>query len=424
MFNLETEKIILSCLINSPSSITKIFERVKTEDFYDAKYRIIYDAIKSIHDKKLKINFSSLIACYKDYDVDCCEETVELLPYWMGGDIDYDINNLLDYSARRKLSTLLLDTKQLLQNKNYSIEKACFDVDSQLKVIADNKMSNFVSMKDMSTGDIQDIAESKRFYKTGFRDLDTNIHGIFCGELIILAARPKMGKSSLAGNIACYIAENHGSENVLFVSLEMRRNQLRRRFISQYAQLNSFILKTGNYDNEQQKQRATNAMKIVDGLPLFISDSEFELDGIINSVKRYASFKKISLLVVDYIQLINHSIKGANREQVVSEIGRNLKILAGDLNIPVLALSQLSRAVELRPDQKPILSDLRESGALEQHADGVWFIYQDKKQLEKNDILADQFQLEVAAYRDGKAGFEIDVTFVKEYTKFCNFMEA
>jgi replicative DNA helicase len=423
MFNAETEKIVLSCLIMSPSSITKIFEVLKTEDFYVDKHRIIFDSIKALNENKIKISAVTLNSYYVDNKIDAQSETVDLLEYWTGGIVDNYINDILDYSARRKLSALIRDTNQLIQNKNYSLEKACYDIDEQIKVIASNKTNTLVSLKDMSTGKIEDVSESKRYYQTGLKDLDYGIHGIFCSELIILAARPKSGKTALAGNIAVNIAKKHPAENVLIMSLEMKRNQLRRRFLSQEAEIDSFILKTGKYETQEQKIKVENAMIVIDDLPVYISDSVYDLEPLVNSIKRFASLKKISVAIVDYIQLVNHWIKGANREQIVSEIGRTLKNLASELNIPILALSQLNRSVELRPDQKPVLSDLRESGALEQHADMVWFIYQDKKLLDKNEIAKNQYHIDVAANRDGKAGFEVDVTFIKEYTKFTNFME-
>jgi len=408
----------------SPSYITQILEAVKIDDFYNDKHKLIFNSVKALYEKKAKISTVTLNSYFTDNKLDLRNEMLDMLNDWIGGNVDSYINDLLDYSARRKLSKLIRDTNQLIQSKSYSLEKACYDIDEQIKVIANNKLNTLVSLKDMSTGKVEDISESKRYYKTGLRDLDDKIHGIFCGELIILAARPKCGKTALAGNIACHIAKKHPVDNVLIMSLEMKRNQLRRRFISQEAEIDSFILKTGKYEVPEQKTRVETAMKIIDELPIFISDSIYDLEPLVNSVKRFASLKNISVVIVDYIQLVNHWIKGANREQIVSEIGRTLKNLAGDLNIPIIALSQLNRSVEMRPDQKPVLSDLRESGALEQHADMVWFIYQDRKALDKNEIEKNQYQIEVAANRDGKAGFEIDVTFIKEYTKFNNFMEV
>jgi len=423
MYNEQTEKIVLANSIMYPSSLLQVLEFLSEPDFYIDKHRLIFSTIKTLNQSNITITTSTIISYFNDNKIDLISYLLDLLDSRTTGNIKLYIDDLIDYSSRRKLSKLIQDTNQLIQDKNYSLDKACFDIDNQIKAINSISTNSLIAMKDMATGRIEDVAESKKFYKTGFRDLDSAIHGIFCGELIILAARPKSGKTAMAGNITCNIAENHPG-HILFMSLEMKRNQLRRRFISSYAGIDSFVLKTGNFENEDQKIRAEVAMTKVDALPIYISDSVFELEGIINTVKRFASLKKIDLVVIDYIQLVNNYIKGASREQMVSEIGRNFKIMAADLNIPVLALSQLSRAVEARPDGKPILSDLRESGALEQHADMVWFIYQDKKALEKHDIDDTQYQLDVAANRDGKAGFEVDLTFHKIYTKFTNFMEV
>ncbi|HJX50442.1 MAG TPA: DnaB-like helicase N-terminal domain-containing protein, partial [Candidatus Nanoarchaeia archaeon] len=185
MYNKDIEQIILSCLIMSPSSITKIFEQVETEDFYIDKHRIIFDSIKTLYEKKIQVSMVTLNAYFTDNKINARSETLDLLECWTGGIIDNYINDLLDYSARRKLSKLIQDTNQLIQNKNYSLEKACYDIDNQIKVIASNKTNSLVSLKDMATGKIEDISESKRYYQTGLRDLDSGIHGIFCGELII-----------------------------------------------------------------------------------------------------------------------------------------------------------------------------------------------------------------------------------------------
>lgn len=420
MYNIDQEKIILSCCVMSPTSLPEILGKIVTDDFYFDKHRLIFDSIKDLFSKGKEIKTANLFSYYTDKDIDVKKETLDILDFWTGGNIDSDITSFLDYSSRRKLSKQLKHAEELLAKKEYSLDSTCFEIDNTLKSISANQITALTSMKDMATGDIKDLSEGGRFFRTGIKGLDSSIWGIFCGELIILAARPKCGKTSLAGNIGTHIAERYERENVLEFSLEMKRQQLRRRYVSQYAEVDSFLIKTGKL-NEDQKIAVENAMMRVDDLNLYIADNIFELDKIIIHSRRFARIKKISCIIVDYIQLINHIIKGSTREQVVSEIARNLKLLAAELNVPVIALSQLSRAVELRPDQHPKLSDLRESGALEQHADMIWFIFQDKIELEKKTILDNQFELEVAANRDGKAGFSVELLFRKEFTKFEEF---
>lgn len=420
MHNIDTERIILSCCIMSPTSLPELLSKITTDDFYIDKHRIIFDSLKDLFSNGKELKIANLMSYYTDKDLDVKKETLEILDFWTGGNIDQEITSLLDYSQRRKLSKQLNYAGEMLQKKEYSLDKISFDIDNTLKAIASNQITALTSMKDMATGDIKDLSEHKRFFRTGINKLDESLWGIFCGELIILAARPKCGKTSLAGNIGTYIAERYHNDNVLMFSLEMRKEQLRRRFISQYAEVDSFLIKTGKL-TEDQKIIVENAMIRVDDLHMYISDNIFELEQLINTARRFASIRNVSCIIVDYIQLINYAIKGATREHVISEIARNLKLLAGELEVPVIALSQLSRAVELRPDQHPILSDLRESGALEQHADGVWFIFQDKIEKEKGTIQENQFELEVAAYRDGKAGFSIELLFDKKFTKFSEF---
>jgi replicative DNA helicase len=251
---------------------------------------------------------------------------------------------------------------------------------------------------------------------TGITELDNKLAGLQDSDLILIAARPGMGKTSLALNIAQHAAIKHKVPTAVF-SLEMSKEQLVNRVICSEAMVDSGKVKTGKLDPDEW-MRVAEVIGPISGSPLYIDDTAGTTVMEIRAKCRKLKIEHdIGLVVIDYLQLMQGSGRSENRQQEVSEMSRSLKILAKDLNIPVLCLSQLSRAPETRSKHRPILSDLRESGAIEQDADIVLFIYRDME--DKEEEPSNVAEIIIAKHRNGSTG-TIEALWLGEYTKFVN----
>lgn len=253
---------------------------------------------------------------------------------------------------------------------------------------------------------------------TGFIDLDKRTAGMHGSELILIAARPGMGKTSFALNIAQNAAISTNTTVAIF-NLEMPGIQLANRMLSSEAMINSESLKKGNIKNEEW-ERISEAVEVLSRSNIYIDDtSSVTVADICARCRKLKLEHNLGLVVIDYIQLMSSNLKGASREREIAEISRSLKVMAKDLNIPVIALSQLSRAVEKRDVKEPVLSDLRESGSIEQDADMVMFLYREgyyKEDAEEPNRTKCIF----AKHRNGETGYEY-LTWLGEYTKFSNW---
>lgn len=414
MINLTNEQIILDAMIMSKMQLPNVIDQVKAEDFSDQQHSKIFENIKELYVQKKEINLPALYKHLEDKKIlgDLKDVIFNILRAWTGGLLQLNIDSLIDDSCRRQMSLVYKKANDALNDKNYAMEAICSRIEQRHKEIMTRNIPAVTYMSDMATNIIEDLSPSRRFNRTPFKELNSHIHGLFGGELTILAARPSIGKSAFAGNFACYLAEKIEDAHVLYFSLEMNKIQLRRRFVSQYARTNSVNIKSHKYDNEEQKSKVFIAMKKVDRLPIAIVDDRYKLDDIISIARKFVNNNQTSLLIIDYLQMIFHQIKGSNRDERVGDIAQQLKQLAGELNIPVLCIASLNRAVESRTDSRPQLSDLRESGAVEFHADNIWFLYRPKKDEFNSTILY------CAKTRDGKAMFDVDLYFNKEFTLF------
>jgi replicative DNA helicase len=420
MNNPTTQTIVLNCAIESQTSLPYILSKVKPEDFENAKYKTIYEIIKSLYENKQIVSLVSITKIL--YDQKLYESHIssitEVLRSWTGGDIKKEVKDLIDDSCRRQIVSLLQKGAEVIIEKGYSLEQIYSRIDTRLKDIMKNRNSEFIKLSDLATGKIEDLYDTNKYFRTGIRDLDAGIYGLKQTKLIVLAAQTSKGKSALAGTIGCHIADKYPNQSVLFASLEMEESELRLRFISHYSKIDSFIIEHNKFISDEQKEKVKEGMSKVDKINNFeILRGKFTLTEILTLTKQYAQTRPISLMIIDYLQLINHYMKGSNREQVVSEVTRQLKLLAMELRIPILALSQLSRSVDNRKDNIPILSDLRESGAIEQHSDMIMFLYHNP---ELADVDKNSYLLEVAKNRGGKSNFEVNLYFTPEITTFEN----
>ena len=253
--------------------------------------------------------------------------------------------------------------------------------------------------------------------ESGFKDLDVKTSGLNNSDLIIVAARPAMGKSAFALNIATAVAK--AKVPVLIFSLEMSKEQMVNRILCSEAQVDSTKVRTGKLDTDDWVKLGKASGDLAE-TPIYIEDTPGLSSAELRAKCRKAKLEKdIGLVVIDYLQLMESKGRSDSRQQEISEISRSLKILAKEINVPVIALSQLSRAAEQRPDHRPMLSDLRESGSIEQDADIVMFLYRDdyyNPETEKKNVA----EVIVAKNRQGSTG-TIELAWLPQYTKFANY---
>ena len=332
----------------------------------------------------------------------------------------------------------LIETAEAIAEDAYHVDQELDDVMDQaersiLQITRSRKATEFKSSKEVISNVIQELTKLRSFsdhvtgIKTGY-DLDKMTNGFQRGDLIILAARPAMGKTAFALNLAMRAAQFNSGAVAIF-SLEMPAEALMKRIMSARSEVESFKLRSGNMSDEDFN-RINEAAADLSGTKLFIDDSSnIKIAEIYSKCRKLKSEHGLDMVVIDYLQLISGSSRssGDNRQQEISEISRSLKGLAREMECPVIALSQLSRAVEQRPNKHPMLSDLRESGSIEQDADIVMFLYREdyynKDKTEEEQNLPERTEINLAKHRNGATG-NVDLAFSKSISAFYNYTES
>ena len=427
--NTEAEQSLLGCLMLDKDAIVKIIDFIKAEDFYKSNHSEIFQAMADLYERSDPIDILSVSARLKE------KNKLEDL----GGSayLSSLINSVPTATHVYNYAKIVRQKKILrdLISASEEIGLSAFDESEEVDILLDKAektvfnigqralTQTFIPIKEIlpETFERLDMLSKHqgglRGVPTGFKDLDNRLAGLQKSDLIILASRPAMGKSSLALDIARNVAIFTNQPVGLF-SLEMSKDQLADRLISSVANIDSWHLRTGRLQNDDYS-RIQHAMGILSETPIYIDDA-----GSVNILqmramaRRLQANKGLALIIVDYLQLMQPMNRFASPVQQVSENSRALKILAKELNVPVLVLSQLSRAVESRVPQIPRLSDLRESGAIEQDADVVMFIYREDAYNE-NSLKQGQAQILIEKHRNGPVG-SIDLYFDKERVSFRN----
>lgn len=428
--NVDAEQSILGAILIDPDGILRISDTLSPEDFYREDHRMIYEQMLKLFEKRKPIDILTV--------TDALESAKQLS--FVGGasyittltgmvnsavHIKHHADMVRNKAMLRKLITAGTKIAELGYKEDAESEAVLNEAESALHGVSQDYLTdNFVSISSIlseSFDRIDELHKNKgalRGVPTGFKDLDALLGGLQRSDLVILAARPSMGKTSFALNIAENAAIKSGMKVGVF-SLEQSKDQLVDRLLSSQAGVDSWKLRTGNLTDDDFP-RIGHAMGVLSEAPIFIDDMPGQTPlEVLTKSRRLQMEQGLDLIVIDYLQLMQGSSRNQdNRVQEVSEISRALKGLARELNVPVIALSQLSRAVEARPDKRPLLSDLRESGSLEQDADVVLFIYRDDyydKESEKKHIA----EILVRKHRNGPIG-EVDLYFQSEQTRFRN----
>ena len=429
--DIEAEQAILGSMLTDKDAVISAMEILKSEDFYREDNKAIYESILNLYNRAEPIDIitvkSELEALGKFEQVGGLEYLASL------PDKVPTTANAMKYikivEEKSTLRTLIKTANEIIELGYDSTE----DVDDIMES-SEKKIFNIMQKKDKKGySPIKDVlvdtfTQLEELYNrkqhitgvpTGFSELDYKTAGLHGSELILIAARPAMGKSAFALNIATNAAVRSNTPVVIF-SLEMSKEQMVSRILCSEAMVDSNKVRTGKLEDDDWNKLA--------GCIGTLSDSEIYIDDtpgisvteIRAKCRKLKLEKNIGLVVIDYLQLIQGTNKrGGTREQEISEISRSLKILAKEINVPVIALSQLSRAVEQRPDHRPMLADLRESGAIEQDADIVMFLYRDdyyNKETDKKDIA----EVIIAKQRSGSLG-TVELLWLGSYTKFVNW---
>ncbi len=427
--NIEAEQAVLGCMILDPDVIPSVLELIKGEDFYRPDHREICEAIIDLSEKAASID---IITVSEQLQVRGTLENVGGLEYLSS------ITNSVPTTANAKYYTKIVEEKSLLrklikaaaeisQISYDASEDAVYVLDKAEKSIFDilqkRGTQGFTHIKDVlleTFNRLEELYNSKGYITgipTGFTDLDLKTAGLQNSDLILIAARPGMGKTAMGLNIAQYAAVQKRVPVAIF-NLEMSKDQLVNRMLCSEVMVDSHKMRTGKLSDDDWNKIA-QALAPLSEAPIYIDDTPgITVMDIRAKCRRLKLEKNLGLVVIDYLQLMQGRGRVENRQQEVSEISRSLKILAKELNVPVVTLSQLSRGPESRQDHRPMLSDLRESGAIEQDADIVMFLYRDdyyNPETEKKNIA----EVIIAKHRNGSTG-TVELRWFGEYTKFAN----
>lgn len=431
--DLVAEQSVLGAVFISPETMISLADELTPDDFYKPANKIVFKTMLSLLEKGEPIDATTMVSALTNQGdisniggINYVVELVNSTP--TSKNVEHYAKLVKEKATLRKVIADLSDSLSSAYQGDVSIsdiiaktEKSMLDISNQ------NTGTGFRNVADILDTHM-DIVETRSQtdgfvtgLSTGFVGLDKITTGLHEGNLIILAARPAMGKTALSLNIAKHVATMERKPAVIF-SLEMGAEELIERMVASEGMIPGYHLKTGNLSTDEWK-RLVHAQSNLYDVPIFVDDTAgIRISEIRSKARKLAQeMGGLGVIIIDYLQLITGS-KGENRQQVVSEISRELKILAKDLRVPVIALSQLSRSVEQRQDKRPMLSDLRESGSIEQDADIVAFLYREayyKKEQADSQEANNVTELILEKNRHGSLG-TVKLYFHKEYTKFSS----
>ncbi|MDN4071446.1 replicative DNA helicase [Fictibacillus terranigra] len=428
--NIEAEQAVLGAIFLEPEALVTASEILIPEDFYRASHQRIYQVMLDLSEKGEPVDLVTVTSDLADRKlldeiggVSYLSDLANSSP--TAANIDYYSKIVEEKSLLRRLIRAATEIAANGYAREEEVEAVLNEAEKAILEVANRKNGGaFISIKDVLVAAYDNIEQLHNRkgditgIPTGFADLDRMTAGFQRNDLIIVAARPSVGKTAFALNIAQNVATKT-DENVAIFSLEMGAEQLVMRMLCAEGNIDAQRLRTGSLIPEDW-QKLTMAMGSLSAAGIYIDDTPGVRIGDIRSkCRRLKQEKGLGMILIDYLQLIQGNGRaGENRQQEVSEISRSLKALARELQVPVIALSQLSRGVESRQDKRPMMSDIRESGSIEQDADIVAFLYRDDyydKESESKNII----EIIIAKQRNGPTG-TVELAFVKEYNKFVN----
>ena len=427
--NEEAERSVLGAIMLNRDVLLEVLEEVTADDFYNESHREIFKAIWELYKENTAVDMLTV-----------CEELKKRKALDMVGGRAYiatltaevpSTANAIEYAkivSEKATLRQLIKTSEDITDKGYEARMDATEIldyaEGGIFSIGQRRQkTDYAKIQDVLLNNIRIIDEAAKNkdkivgIPTGFKDLDEKTSGFQRSDLVILAARPAMGKTAFALNIAQQSAVKYGSSVIIF-SLEMSKEQLGQRLLAMQARVEMQKLKQGDLDRKDW-DRITMALDELNSTKIVIDDTPgISIMEMRNKCRRLKAEQGLDLIVIDYLQLMSMQGKTDNRQQEISTISRNLKLLAREMDCACIVLSQLSRAPEQRQDHRPILSDLRESGSIEQDADIVIFLYRDDYYNENTDKPG-VCEVNIAKHRSGPTD-KIDLTWVSRYTKFAD----
>ena len=432
--SVEAEQSVIGSMLMGREAIMVASEMLTSEDFYQHQYGIIFDAIVDLFNEGKAVDIVTLQNRLREMDVP---------PEISGMEFVKDLLNAVPTSANIRHYAAIVSEKAVLRRLirlTEEIENTCYlNREPVEEILEDTEKKMFQLLQQRDSGDmvpirqvVMDTLENiERASKTkgnvtglptGFTDLDYKTSGFQNSDLILVAARPSMGKTAFVLNIAQYMALKQNLSVAMF-SLEMSKQQLMNRLLSMESRVNSQNMRTGHLKDEDWSKLIESAGLIGDSKLIIDDTPGITVRELRSKCRKYKLEHGLDIIMIDYLQLMSGGGRGSDsRQQEISDISRSLKALARELNVPVVALSQLSRAVESRTDHRPMLSDLRESGAIEQDADVVMFIYRDDY-YHKDSEMKGVAEIIIAKQRNGPIG-TVNLVWLPDYTKFMNLEQG
>lgn len=429
--NIKAEQSVIGAMLLNRDAILVVSEIIGSGDFYQAVYGILFEAMVELYTEGKPVDLIMLQERLKEKDA---PPEVTSMSY-MKDILDMPLTSALaEHHAKIVLEKSMM---RKLIRVNEEIANTCYlgvESPEAIMEVAEKKIfelvqnrngGEYVPIKQVVLNALDKIAAASKNQgtvtgiPTGFIDLDYKTAGLQPSDLVLIAARPSMGKTAFVLNIAQHVAFQSKKAAVIF-SLEMSKEQLVNRLFSLESQVDAQLLRTGNLKDDDWEKLIEGAGTIGKSRLIIDDTPSISISEMRSKCRKFKLEQGLDIIIIDYLQLMSGSVGGRSesRQQEISEISRSLKALARELNVPVVALSQLSRAVEQRPDKRPMLSDLRESGAIEQDADVVMFIYRDdyyNKDTEKKNVA----EIIIAKQRNGPIG-TTELAWLPNYTKFGN----
>ena len=431
--SMEAEQAVIGSMIMDAEAVTVASEVIAGEDFYSRQYGILFETMVEMSEAGQPIDLITLQNRLREKDVppevsglEFVRELLASVP--TSANIKYYANIVAEKALLRRLIKLNEEIANTCYAGKESLEFIMEDTEKRMfQLLQRREGGDFVPIRQIvmnAMDKIESAAKNKGSVTgipTGFTDLDYRTAGMQPSDLVLIAARPSMGKTAFVLNIAQHVAFKKNLPVVIF-SLEMSKEQLVNRMFSLESSVDAQKLRTGQL-NDQDWERLIESAGVIGRSKLMIDDTPgISISELRSKCRKLKLEHGLSMIIIDYLQLMSGSGRSESRQNEISEISRSLKAVARELNVPVLALSQLSRAVEQRPDHRPMLSDLRESGAIEQDADVVMFIYRDDYYNHDTDRKGVS-EIIIAKQRNGPIG-TVELAWLPEYTKFANLERA
>ena len=429
--SIEAEQAVLGAMLMNKDAVMVASEIITGEDFYQTAYGIIFDSVVDLFKEGKPVDLITLQEQLKAKNVPPEISSMEFVKDLLEGtqtsaNVKYYAEIVRDKAVLRKLIRINEETANTCYLESQPLEEILEKTEKQVfELVEHGNSQEYVPIRQVVLNALDVIEKASKTkgtvtgIPTGFIDLDYKLSGLQRSDLVLIAARPSMGKTAFVLNIAQHVAFRQNLAVAIF-SLEMSKEQLVNRLFSLESHVDAQVLRTGNLSDTDWEKLIEGAGTIGNSRMIIDDTSGISISEMRSKCRKYKLEIGLDLIIIDYLQLMSGRVGGRSesRQQEISDISRSLKGVARELNVPVISLSQLSRAVEQRPDHRPMLSDLRESGAIEQDADVVMFIYRDDY-YNKDTETPNQAEIIIAKQRNGPIG-TVHLAWLPDYTKFAN----